>query len=237
MLIVFPLSNIFSSIRMSIGSLAIRFVVEPVSLVYVTIWVVQNTFAVCLVVFPLSHIFTAIRPDLRPLTLSHSILPVTLINDSVVQFNGWKFGDFWTVKSIFYLPIILFGLPSIQKICDSLLYLPVTISLRLNSLGLLAYSSSPTYIFSCLDRFLLLLGTLFGLFRSLLLLSRSLGSFGLIFRIKMVIFCSFKMAVISFESIRLQIILNLLFLDRIDLRRQLIQLWASAYTHTHYFYC
>lgn len=99
LLIIFPLSNIFGTIFMGIGSLTASLIVNPFAFIDVSISMVKSSLAIGLIVFPLSNIFGSISPDLNTETLSFSIEPLTLIRYSIIKFYFLKFHNFFLIHS------------------------------------------------------------------------------------------------------------------------------------------
>lgn len=74
---------------------------------------VQDSLAVGFVVSPLSDVFAAVGPGLSPIALSHSHLPLSFVCDAVVELNWSKFCDFIVFESGLNELVILGSLPSI----------------------------------------------------------------------------------------------------------------------------
>ena len=84
--ILFPVSDIFSSVKMLISATSLSFVIEPVTLIDVTIPMDESTFTVGLVIFPVADVLTAVLPDLGSLTLSVAVLdPLAMIDGAIVK--------------------------------------------------------------------------------------------------------------------------------------------------------
>lgn len=95
---------------MRICSSPIGLVIEPLSLVNITIRVIQNASSIGLIHFPLPNILTPISPYLRPISLTHTILPLSFIHDAIIELNGSEFGDLIIFKSRLDKLIILCSL-------------------------------------------------------------------------------------------------------------------------------
>lgn len=114
--IIFPLSNIFGTIFMGIGSLTASLIVNPFSFINVTISMVKSSLTIGLIVFPLSNIFGSISPSLDTETLSFSIKPLTFIRYSIIKFYFLKFHNFFLIDSRFNKLIIFFSFSSTNQI-------------------------------------------------------------------------------------------------------------------------
>lgn len=60
--IVFPLSLIFCTIHMNVNTLSIGFVIPPLPLVDVSVYVPELAMAACFVILPLALVTSPVRP-------------------------------------------------------------------------------------------------------------------------------------------------------------------------------
>lgn len=90
LLVVFPLTNILSSIGVGVCPIAVGFVVQPIAFVNVTICVIQLAVAVCFSIAPLSFVPRAIEPLLLSLAVSLAEVPLALVDCATFECN-WSF--------------------------------------------------------------------------------------------------------------------------------------------------
>jgi len=79
--VLFPLTTVLCTVKMAVGSMAMRLVILPMAVINVTICMDQSSFTVCFVVSPVAFVEGAIGPDLDALALSNLRLsqPFTLV--------------------------------------------------------------------------------------------------------------------------------------------------------------
>jgi hypothetical protein len=86
LLVLAPLTGILSTVHMNICAPAVRFIVEPFSLIDISVRVNESPSAVCHVVLPVAFIFAAVFPDLNSLTMAQTFLrPLTLVDRSIIE--------------------------------------------------------------------------------------------------------------------------------------------------------
>lgn len=82
LLIIAPLADILGSIGMRVGSVAVGFVVDPVTFIDVAVCVVELAAAVRFAIGPLALVATSIEPFLLSLTVTVVIQPFAFVDSS-----------------------------------------------------------------------------------------------------------------------------------------------------------
>ena len=82
LLVVPPVSVVLGTTDVCVGSLAVAFVVKPLTLVDVAISMMEGSGAACMVKLPLANILSPIRPLHRSLSVPQPTLPLALIHST-----------------------------------------------------------------------------------------------------------------------------------------------------------
>lgn len=212
---------------MSVSSLTICLVVEPLSLIYITIRVVKNSLTVGFIILPLSHILAPICPNLSPHPFSHSLLPFPLIGDAVVELDRTQLHDFSAIDCGFDQFIIFFSLPPFEEVGYTLFDFSVPVTFRFYGLRFASSSRGIYFLFFFFGFRVLLVGA--GVFLDWVIL-RFFAGFR---RQEILIFRCFEVAVLAFEGLRGQIVLNLLLFVRFDLSCVFIHSGTCSDTYSH----
>ena len=85
--VLFPLTTVLRSVKMAVGSMAVRLVILPMAVINITICMDQSSFTVCFVVSPVAFVEGAVGPDLDPLALSDLCLtqPFALVLSAALK--------------------------------------------------------------------------------------------------------------------------------------------------------
>ena len=87
LLVISPATYIFCSVRVRICSSPVRFVVVPISLVNVTVCMVELAFTVCLTNRPLTLVARSVEPLLFALAISLRVKPFAFVDCSTFKFH------------------------------------------------------------------------------------------------------------------------------------------------------
>ena len=85
LLIIKPLTLVVCAIGVRVRAHALGLIIDPLSLIDVTIRVHQLALTVCLIVTPLAFITTAIGPELRAHAITHTVQPLTSVSSTIAQ--------------------------------------------------------------------------------------------------------------------------------------------------------
>ena len=88
LLVILPRADILSTIGMSVRSVAVGFIIDPVSFVDIAVCVVQLSATIGLSVPPFTFIAATIKPFLLALTITNTIQPLAFVNCSTVELHG-----------------------------------------------------------------------------------------------------------------------------------------------------
>ena len=88
LLVSLPRADILGTIGVSVGSVAVGLIIDPVSFVDIAICVVQLSATIGLSVPPFTFIAATIKPFLLALTITNTIQPLALVNGSAVKLHG-----------------------------------------------------------------------------------------------------------------------------------------------------
>ena len=89
LLVILPGSNILGSVCVSVGSISVGLVIDPVSLVDIAVSMVQLAMTVSFSVLPGAFVSAAIKPLLFALAVTHTILPLAFVDRSTVEVDRW----------------------------------------------------------------------------------------------------------------------------------------------------
>ena len=67
---------------MDIHTVSVSFIIDPVSLVYISIYMNEFSMTVCAVVSPLALVASAVRPNLHTVAISEATDPLTLVSSA-----------------------------------------------------------------------------------------------------------------------------------------------------------
>ena len=65
---------------MNIDTVSVSFIIDPVSLVYISIYMNEFSMTMCAVVSPLALVASAVRPNLHTVAISEATDPLTLVS-------------------------------------------------------------------------------------------------------------------------------------------------------------
>ena len=88
LLVILPRANILGTIGVSVRSVAVGFIIDPVSFVDIAVCVVQLSATIGLSVPPFTFIAATIKPFLLALTITNTIQPLAFVNCSTVELHG-----------------------------------------------------------------------------------------------------------------------------------------------------
>ena len=88
LLVILPRADILGTIGVSVGSVAVGLIIDPVSFVDIAICVVQLSATIGLSVPPFTFIAATIKPFLLALTITNTIQPLAFVNGSAVELHG-----------------------------------------------------------------------------------------------------------------------------------------------------
>jgi hypothetical protein len=71
---------------MSVNTLTIGLIIEPLTFIDITIRVVQDTLSIGFVEIPLANILATVGPGLRSNALTHAILPLPFVGNTIIKF-------------------------------------------------------------------------------------------------------------------------------------------------------
>jgi hypothetical protein len=99
--VVLPLALIASTVDMDVDSVAVGFVVDPVSFVDITIYVNELSLPMCSVVLPVSFVARPIWPYLFAKAISKAAYPLPLVGSACFKCIEFTFFSFciWIVNS------------------------------------------------------------------------------------------------------------------------------------------
>ena len=86
--IITPRSYVLGAVGMSIGTITVSFVVDPLALVDIAICVVELTLPIGLPISPLAVVTRAVQPFLFSMAVAHSIKPFTFVDSAAIQVYG-----------------------------------------------------------------------------------------------------------------------------------------------------
>lgn len=85
LLILQPFSNITGSISMGVCTCTTGFIIQPLSFVDITIWVIQHPLSICLIGLPFPDIARPICPNLFSISFPLPVLPLPFVSNSIIQ--------------------------------------------------------------------------------------------------------------------------------------------------------
>ena len=88
LLVILPRADILGTICVSVRSVAVGLIINPVSFVDIAICVVQLSATIGLSVPPFTFIAATIKPFLLALTITNTIQPLAFVNGSAVELHG-----------------------------------------------------------------------------------------------------------------------------------------------------
>ena len=88
LLVILPRAHILGTIGMSVCSVAIGLVIDPVSFIDIAVCVVQLSATIGLSITPFTFIAATVKPFLLALSITYTIQPLTLINSPAVELHG-----------------------------------------------------------------------------------------------------------------------------------------------------
>jgi hypothetical protein len=102
--VIFPVTLIFGSIDMSVDTITVCFVILPLAVKYVSVYMPEFPLAVSLVIDPLAFVPGTIWPDLDTDTVTYCTLPLTLIDGTILEF---VFISLFEREAIIYLILFI----------------------------------------------------------------------------------------------------------------------------------
>lgn len=194
--VIFPFSDVLCSVRVSISSISVCLIIQPLTFVDISIGMIQDSLTICFVVSPLSDVFAPISPGLSPIALSHTHLPLSFVSDAIVELNRPKFCDFIVFESRLNELVILCSLSPILQVGISIIYFTISIGFWLHLSPILLGLRTSIFFLSLLLFNSIILSLSFGLMIAFLLV------FDLIM-VELLILCSFIVTVLALEAIAL----------------------------------
>ena len=88
LLVILPRADVLGTIGVSVRSVAVSLVINPVSFIDITVCVVQLSSTIGLSVPPLTFIAATIKPFLLALAITNTIQPFAFVDRSAVEWHG-----------------------------------------------------------------------------------------------------------------------------------------------------
>ena len=200
---------------MGVCSIPICFVVEPLSLIDISVWMIENSFPVGLIICPLANIFAAVCPGLSTVAFSHSIFPFTLVNYAVIELDWTKLCDLISFEGWLNELVVFLGFTAIEQISITVVEFSVSVSLWLSLLLRVVFFSGSSCSIFLLSLFFIQNTTIRTFFINLLCFF--LPFYGLFLRNKFLILHGFVITIFALKDFSFQILLDLFFLVGVDL--------------------